>query len=330
MEGILYMEEGLEEVNRKISSILSTDNNKMGEIIKWAYTRKGKQLRPRFVLASSRFGTDYDSIHEVAAITEIIHMASLVQDDIIDNSDYRRGIKSVQYKFGIPMAIYVADYMLFSAFSVFETNVLWERKNLMPLIMRSAKKILSGELSQHTLLYNMDITPDQYLENVSGKTGVLFSMACEAGALAAGAEEDIVRNLSEFAMSYGIVFQIRDDFLDFFSQKKTIGKPTLQDFQRGVYTLPLIYALEQPEVHSFAEKLREKAMRKEKISSSERKTLTGFVESYGIERARAVVEGYYRKACKSLATLPECEEKRYFADMLGQLHDGSEEVWGSA
>lgn len=326
MDGILYMEEELEKVNRKISSILSSDNKKMGEIMKWAYARRGKQLRPRFVLASSRFGTNYDAIHEVAAITEIVHMASLVQDDIVDNSDYRRGVKSVQFKYGIPMAIYAADYILFSAFATFEMDALWKRKSLMSLITRSAKKILNGELSQHTLLYNLNITPNQYLENVSGKTGVLFSMACEAGAMAADAEESIVRNLSEFGLYYGIMFQIKDDFLDFFSRKKVIGKPTLQDFQRGVYTLPLIYALERPEIYSFAGKLREKAMRKEKLSSSERNTLTEFVESYGIEKARTVVEEYYDKALHSLSALPECEEKRYFSDMLEQLYSGFGEV----
>jgi heptaprenyl diphosphate synthase len=264
------------------------------------------------LLLSARFGDAAIDVTEYAAIIEIIHMASLVHDDIIDDASYRRGRESVQKKYGKKIAVYAGDFMLFSAIST--TNIAFDEK------YRKMNKVLQnlcyGELGQNAWLYNMDITVEQYLKNITGKTASMFELACSIGGMAANAAEKIIQELTDYGKNLGVLFQIRDDLFDFQPAGKVFSKPTHQDFSNGIYTLPVIYAMEDEKC-----KKRLTAIKKNcAFNKKDCQEITQIIVSAnGFERCYHTAYQYYAAVQKALENLPEQDEKKYLKDLAEKI-----------
>lgn len=305
------LEDSIEKVNEKMEYLLKTESSTMSEIMTWILSSRGKQIRPRMVIAASRFGTGNVDVTEFAAIIEIIHMASLVHDDIIDDADTRRGQISVQKKFGKDMAVYAGDFMIFSAFlnSQFKPS-LKHRK-----IFSRLNNMCCGEVGQHDNLYNKDITIEQYLSNITGKTADLFRIACVLGATEGNCRERIIDILSDFGYYFGMIFQIRDDLLDFLSTDEKEGKPMHHDILCGVYTLPLIYTFMDLDIGDKAKKLVDEYQeKKDRETGIELNKL--IEQSGGIKKSFAMLNDFKIKAQECLDNLPDIPEKEILREYL--------------
>lgn len=305
----------LKKVETIITEMLKSENKNMQNVINWVIKSRGKMLRSQLLILSSKFGNSDIDINEYAAIIEIAHMASLVHDDIVDDADTRRGLLSVQKKFGKKMAVYSGDYMIFSALA--SNHIMYDNK--FRRYLDCLKRICYGELGQYSMIYNLDITEEKYIENISGKTAVLFELSCSLGCFAADGDKDIINNLETFGKCYGIMFQLRDDLLDYKSSFLSIGKPVFQDFENGIYTLPVIYSAMNPFLKKKIIKIKDN-IKNGKMSYEDCLQLKDIINQSGgfklcIEKARY----YYKKACGALNSLPKQKETIYLKNMLDTL-----------
>jgi octaprenyl-diphosphate synthase len=232
----------LKEVEREISveSVASVDA--ITTINQYLQAGGGKRLRPALLLLCSRlFGAPAACARRLAAVVEMIHTATLVQDDVIDLARSRRGRPSTNVIWGNHMAVLAGDWLYMQAFQV----ALRERNfHLLDVLISLTQMMVEGELLQLERLHRIDISEADYMELVDRKTASLFSACARLGAIAAGADEGQENQLADFAWNLGMAFQVVDDILDFTSTEKALGKPSGNDLREGKVTLPLIYALE--------------------------------------------------------------------------------------
>ena len=316
VENVYGLDKDLEKVNLHIERLLKAKNSMMQEVMDWILAAKGKQIRPILTLLCARFGNRELDVTEYAAIIEICHMASLVHDDIIDEADYRRGQLSVQKKFGQKLAVYAGDYRIFSVIG--HTNCRLSNRH--KKIYRMLEQLCEGELGQTSNLYNMDITIEKYLDNIGGKTATMFELACNIGAMESKCSKKIIQNLSSYGKNLGMMFQIRDDLIDFSSNLQKEGKPVCQDFANGVYTLPIIIACKNEEYKKQLEQLAKyyKTKQKEKVVIDSE--ILGILDrSKAFEVCDQYMKDYYKKALEALVDLPDCIEKQTLVSLARKV-----------
>ena len=218
-----------------------------GAVLDDAASSQGKMIRPRLVLMAGSFGTDRDDVRErlykLAAVVEMTHLASLIHDDIVDDAPVRRGKPSVQSKYGKNAAVYAGDFLM-SRITFYLMREGLNRAGM--VIAQAVEEMCAGEIGQAMCRYKEDVTIDQYLQNIHGKTVALFRACCRIGAMESGCDERVSRMLESFGECLGYMFQMRDDLLDFVPDSSMIGKKAHQDFREGIYTLPVLLAREQP------------------------------------------------------------------------------------
>lgn len=210
----------------------------------------GKRVRPLMVIVGSRFGPSKDEkkTMRLAAAAEFIHAASLIHDDIIDDSTLRRGEPALHVKLGVHEALHVGNYMsarvveLISEYSAERERFAYDLSSLV------TTQLCLGEYQQLSHLYDYDVHIEEYLEKSRNKTAQLMASCLKIGALAGGAEEDTADLLYSFGEKLGIAFQIRDDILDFTQSAQKLGKPAGSDLRKGQVTLPVLFALEVDEL----------------------------------------------------------------------------------
>lgn len=201
----------------------------------------GKRLRPILTLAGAEI-CGYDGHHHIslAAAVEYMHTATLLHDDVVDDSDLRRGLATARVKWGNSASVLVGDFMLGQAFRMMVTA-----GNLRALdVLSSASSIIAeGEVMQLSQLHNVDMTEDTYLRVIEAKTAALFAAACEIGAVIAQAPEPQIDALRAYGRNLGIAFQLTDDALDYAASEAELGKKSGDDFREGKITLPVILAV---------------------------------------------------------------------------------------
>lgn len=239
------LEKQLAQVQKVISQNLALPKGKLGEALRYAFSMPGKQLRPSFVILFGEMGDKQNQqrIYNIASSIEILHNATLIHDDIIDNSVTRRGRKSVQAKFGKTIALYAGDYLFALSLQLLSENT--SRITDLRINGSIMQKILAGETMQYGNEYNVKITEEEYLEQIRGKTASLFSYACYIGALEGGLSKLLANKAQQVGLLFGQAFQLRDDILDYASTETELKKPVLLDVVNGVYTGPLIFALKK-------------------------------------------------------------------------------------
>ncbi|MBP2099450.1 polyprenyl synthetase family protein [Enterococcus rivorum] len=268
----------------------------------------GKLLRPAFFFLFSQMGDsskqDQEQLIKIAASLEILHMATLIHDDIIDDSTLRRGIVTIQSKYGKDVAVYTGD-LLFTEFF----QLLSETMNGSSFLKTNAnamKRLLLGELDQMHTRYKKDMSVSDYLRSVNGKTAELFSLSCLEGAHFGHASKQVQRLARRIGRNIGIAFQVYDDILDYTADTTTLKKPVLEDLAQGVYTLPLILAIKQA-----PERFQPYLDKKEKITAEETLAVAELVlELGGIDEAKYFALKVTQKALTDIDTLPESVGKR--------------------
>ena len=282
----------------------------LGEYIRSA---GGKRVRPALLLLSSYAceGRASDpNVIRLAAVMEMLHTATLVHDDIIDNSEVRRNRPSVNAKFGNQSAVLMGDWLYMSAF---ETSLQERSLRILDILTRLTRMMTEGELIQLTTIGKIDITENQYFDILQRKTAYLFSACCEVGAILAGASDEQVSALAEYGLNLGIAFQLADDLLDFTSDEKILGKAAGADLIEGKLTLPLILLRNSdPEI---ADQL-EIVMIDRSYDGVSRKRLAQALDRSGsLELARHRAYEYAEAARKNLEVLPQTE----YLEALGDL-----------
>jgi heptaprenyl diphosphate synthase len=201
----------------------------------------GKRLRPAFTIIAALHGKyDREKVFPAAASVEILHAATLVHDDIIDNAKTRRGKETLSEKHNTNLAVYTGDYLLTKSLKLLIKTGLKPEK--LDVLARAITLLCEGEVDQYLNKYSVSSVYN-YLKRILGKTGVLFSASLVLGAKTANLSDDIARHFGRFGLSFGAAFQIRDDLLDIFSDSSKEGKPVLNDLKEGIATLPVIMAV---------------------------------------------------------------------------------------
>ncbi len=286
-----------EEFARQASSNIQVIDY-LGEYVR---SSGGKRVRPALLILSNYAcggnGSTEGSIR-LATVMEMLHTATLVHDDIIDNADMRRGRESVNQKFGNQMAVLMGDWLYMSAF---ETSLKERSLEILDILTHLTRKMTEGELIQLTVIGNTDITEDAYFDILRRKTAYLFSGCCEIGAILAGAEKEVQAALRDYGMNLGIAFQLADDLLDFTSDEKSLGKAAGADLLEGKLTLPLIVLCRQyPE---FKHELKEIIANGTYQNGARAKVMQKLEETRMIEHIRSVALSYSDAARKNLEVL---------------------------
>lgn len=298
--------EDMEKYKLLFDSYLQHSDPLLHEVFLNISSRKGKMMRPMLTLLVIRLlgGVIDDKAMHTAATFEYFHTASLVHDDIVDESEQRRGVKSIHCSYGNKVAVLVGDYLLANGL-LCASKV--DSPRLVGIVSKAAQALASGEILQLSNVSNQSIDENVYYDIINRKTAALFSACSEAGALRASTDENVIQNMSLFGHYVGMCFQIRDDIFDY-DTSADIGKPTGNDMKEGKLTLPLIYALNHSN-DEYMQKLAHKVKSGE-ISDDEIDELVSFTRSNGgIEYAEHVMKTFANKAKDVLSSYPDGEIK---------------------
>lgn len=236
--------EEMKEFNRRFKEAVTSDVTLLNIITSYLLHRKGKQMRPLFVFLSSKMiGEITESTYTAASLIELMHTATLVHDDVVDESNERRGVFSVNAIWRSKVSVLLGDYLLARGLLLAVRNRDFA---LLEIISDASREMSEGELLQIQKSRSLNIDIDTYYEVIRKKTATLIASCVACGATASGAEPEVVERIHKLGIQIGMAFQIKDDLFDYQSSK-LIGKPTGNDIKEKKFTLPLIYALHQAE-----------------------------------------------------------------------------------
>jgi octaprenyl-diphosphate synthase len=272
----------------------------LDKIMTYIVKRKGKQMRPMFVfLAAGMCGHINEATHRGAALIELLHTATLVHDDVVDNALYRRGFFSVNALWKNKIAVLVGDYLLSRGLLLSIDHGDFE---LLRIVSKAVREMSEGELLQMEKARRLDIDEAIYFEIIRQKTATLIASCCAVGAASSGADSATVRQMELFGEKIGIAFQIKDDLFDYGDQE--IGKPVGIDIKEKKMTLPLIFALnkaQRSEKNHIINLIKNKSSKPQYVSE-----IIAFVKrSGGIEYAQEVMERYFAEAKAIIADFAE-------------------------
>lgn len=230
-------------VNDIIMTRMHSDVPLIPQLAGYLISSGGKRIRPLMTLASAAlYNGDNERAALLAACVEFIHTATLLHDDVVDDSDERRGNPSANTVFGNEASVLVGDFLFSRAFQLMVAD---GSLDVLKILSDAAAIIAEGEVLQLSTQGNLDTSMDEYLEVVKGKTAALFAAACEVGPVVANADKSQAEALCEYGMCLGIAFQIVDDVLDYAASQEKLGKTVGDDFREGKMTAPIILALEK-------------------------------------------------------------------------------------
>jgi octaprenyl-diphosphate synthase len=276
----------------------------LDKVTQYIVKRKGKQMRPMFVfLTAKMLGEIGEKTYDAASLVELLHTATLVHDDVVDDANERRGYFSVNALWKNKIAVLVGDYMLSR---ILLLSLEKENTELLKIVARSVREMSEGELLQIEKTRRLDITEDIYFEIIKKKTASLIATCCEAGAISVG-ENDWAETMFSFGELVGITFQIKDDIFDYGSSDK-IGKPTGIDIREQKMTLPFIYA-----INNASKADRKELMDIVKYKNDESEAIDRAIEivirSGGIDYAYDTMFYYGNKALDLLTEIPNSDAK---------------------
>lgn len=299
--GIKY-EEALGLVKAELEHTLSRSPIIIREYTKHLLTSQGKFIRAISVItaAEDKEGRVHPDAIRLAASIELIHLASLVHDDIIDNADLRRGNVTLQKKYGKRTAVICGDYLLSVALNM-AASCKNKQEYLELELHDYVGKVCLGELNQHINNHNLNLSIYQYFKIISGKTAALFEASFLAGAITSGVRGTELNRYRQLGFEIGMIFQLTDDCMDFENTRAEAEKPVQSDYEQGVITLPLIHALS--ELADFKEKAEKTGVSRQEINAA-------VTKADGLPFTRRIVKKYYNKAVKLMDTLDISEAKK--------------------
>ncbi len=293
----------LELVEQKLTAIAKNDIPLLSKLLEYALLNGGKRVRPALTLLSGKFNKyNLDVLIPMATAVELLHVGTLVHDDIVDNSPLRHGKQTVCKTWGSNSALLLGDYLFARAGSLAATT---ENMRVIRRFAETLMTISGGELREAGVGFELPSARDNYYKWISDKTACLFVMAAECGSLLSGCTEEQITALKYYAQNFGLAFQVIDDILDFVGDQSAMGKPVGSDLSGGSITLPsIIYAEKKPE---------DRIIYKIIIESDKRlvpEAVKRIRESGVIDACRSIARDFYSKAYEALEKLPECEARR--------------------
>ena len=301
----------MDEFEKKFRQSMKSKVMLLDKITGYIVRRKGKQMRPLFVfLSAGATGTITESTYRGASLIELLHTATLVHDDVVDDSSTRRGFFSINALWKNKIAVLVGDFLLSRGLIMSMEN---DDIDLLKITTDAVKEMSEGELLQMEKARKLDISEEIYYEVIRQKTASLITSCCKVGAASAGADQATIDKMGEFGLAVGMAFQIKDDLFDYGTFE--IGKPRGIDIKEKKMTLPLIHALSKS---SRAEKKRIRKL----VKQAEKKPryvheVIDFVKnSGGIDYAISVMEDYHNKAKEILSTLPDSSYRTSLEDLV--------------
>lgn len=314
------IESEMDTYRQVFDSYMVHTNPLLREVLATIANRKGKMMRPMLTLLAAKLiggAVNEDSIY-AAATFEFFHTASLIHDDVVDESAERRGQESVNSAYSNQVAVLVGDFILANALRcAAKTGSV----DLVNSVSDAAQSLSSGELLQLHNVNNQTIDEVVYFDIIRNKTAALFAACAEAGALSVSSDKSVRRIMAQFGENVGICFQIRDDIFDY-SSDAAIGKPTGNDMKEGKLTLPVIHAVlvsGSDEMLALARKVKSRM-----VSQAEIDTLVEFTRANGgIEYAEAVMNSYAQKAKDLLASFPDSDAKQALIAYVDYVIDRS-------
>ncbi|MDR2405145.1 MAG: polyprenyl synthetase family protein [Deltaproteobacteria bacterium] len=293
------------KVKGVMERVLDQNDELLGEIGLYNFQGGGKMLRPLiYLLSVISLGQPVTEPHlEHSVIFELIHIASLLHDDIIDQSNTRRSRKAAHLAYGVPETILAGDYLASKAAKL---SVMTGSLEFIGILQERIMELSLGELHELKARFNPDLTEAEYFEIIRKKTGALFSAAALGAAILSGADKEKRDSLGDFAINYGMSFQIVDDVLDFTADPKVLGKPILKDQEEGRVTLPFILALEKlPKSDSL--KLKDLGTKEKKDQNDLLMIKDLVTQGDGLQLAKDKAGQFLDKALSALKNLPDSE-----------------------
>lgn len=306
-----FLVDELEKVKRIILKKIRNSDKTIEEALTEVFAKNGKMLRPAFVILSAQFG-DYKSekILNIAAAVEMFHNATLIHDDILDNSVFRRNIKTVQNKYGQNYAVIIGDFLLARCIGLLTTC---EKIDVLKDTVKSMERLCIGEIHQFNIKGKVDVSINSYLKRIASKTAVLFALSFYIGAIESNCERKISNILKETGFNIGMAFQIKDDILDMVGEEEIIGKKVGNDIKEGIYTLPILYAINED---GYLKNLLSKGNLSEK-EINEVIRITN--DKGGIKKAEELADRYTERALRLIDKLPEAQAKSILKESANKL-----------
>ncbi|GAB4288359.1 MAG: polyprenyl synthetase family protein [Marinilabiliales bacterium] len=295
----------IKEFDIYFKELLKSNAPLLNIITRYVIRKKGKQIRPMFVfLTAKMLGEINHSSRVAAALIEFMHTATLIHDDVVDNSHIRRGFFSINAVWKNKVAVLVGDYLLSKGLLLSVDN---KEYSLLDTVSIAVREMAEGELLQIEKARKLDIDEQVYYEIIRKKTAVLIAACCSIGAKSVGSTEDVVNDMWSFGENAGMAFQIKDDIFDYDSNNKT-GKPFGNDIREKKLTLPLIYALRNSTITERKKIL--KTINSNNIENIKIQEVIDFVNSKGgIEYATKIMNDFAGKAIQVLEKFPDNESK---------------------
>jgi octaprenyl-diphosphate synthase len=301
----------MKSFEKKFRDSMKTNVMLLDQIMKYIIHRKGKQIRPMFVfLTAGTVGQITDATYRGASLIELIHTASLVHDDVVDDSNYRRGYFSINALWKNKIAVLVGDFLLTKGLDL---SIKFKDFDLMEIVNNAVKEMSEGELLQIEKARKLDITEKVYFEIIRQKTASLIASCCAVGAASTGADVNLIEKARLLGEKIGMAFQIKDDLFDFGTDE--IGKPTGIDIKEKKMTLPLIYALNN--TGWLTKRKIINLIKNESNKPSKVLEVIDFVKkSGGIEYTNKVMKTYVNEAYEILDTFADSAHKNSLKNLV--------------
>lgn len=308
------IDEELRIFEDRFSANVKSGKPLLDRIMNFIIKRKGKQMRPMFVfLAAKIVGNTKDATFRAASLIELLHTATLVHDDVVDDANMRRGFFSINAMWKNKVAVLVGDYLLGKGLLLSLQNDDYE---ILKIVSNAVKEISEGELLQIEKTRKLDIKEDIYFEIIRSKTASLLAAACSAGAWSVNENREEALKMKHFGEKIGISFQIKDDLFDY--GHDNIGKPTGIDIKEKKMTLPLIYTLQkvdEPTKRKIIYIVKNQNTDKNKVEE----VINLVKQNGGIEYAREKMIAYQNDALKILSEFPDSKAKRAMEELVAYV-----------
>lgn len=312
LEYVKPVQTDLEEFHRKLNDYLRGDSPLISSIARHLLKSRGKRMRPAFLFLASRASDNFTEHSINASLSiELIHTATLLHDDVVDESDLRRGHDTVNAQWTNLISVLMGDYLFAKAFRIMvDTGSV----PLMQAISRATERVSVGELRQIEEIGNFNLSEDEYLSIIADKTASLFSVSCETGPILGNCARRDRQRFAKFGERIGTAFQIADDLLDFVGDQDVTGKKPGNDVMTGMVTLPLIHAMSQ------ANKLSREEIRKYLRKGTDDEEAFGHIlqfvtENGGIEYAYKKADSLCNQGLEAISSLPTS----VYADSLNNM-----------
>jgi len=316
------VKQDLQRVEKRLEIIVTSEIYPVLESYDHILSSGGKRLRPALVLLSAKcLNSNSPMVLDTACAVELVHMASLIHDDIIDSADLRRGKPAVHVVWGTETAVAIGDYLFSRAMEILAKHGNCE---VIKILAGTVKRMAEGELLETFNRRNMELTEDKYMSIISGKTASLMSASCEITANIASAAAPYDAALSQYGLNFGISYQVMDDLLDLVSTEDRLGKPAGNNIREGNWPLPVIHMLRNGNGGLHRERLLS-VLSNAEMSDVELQKVLGLVSDSGaLSYTRSVAREYAESAKTALTMLADSDARQCLsslADFIMGMHD---------